>query len=38
MAAEDCRSNTAERVAFAVGDGTQALNCIHDFLGHTDSI
>jgi thioredoxin reductase (NADPH) len=31
--AGDCRSRTAKRVAFAVGDGALAVNCVHDFLG-----
>ena len=31
--AGDCRSSTAKRVAFAVGDGALAVNCVHDFLG-----
>ena len=31
--AGDCRSKTAKRVAFAVGDGALAVNCVHEFLG-----
>jgi thioredoxin reductase (NADPH) len=31
--AGDCRSSTAKRVAFAVGDGALAVNCVHDYLG-----
>ncbi len=31
--AGDCRSRTAKRVAFAVGDGALAVNCVHDYLG-----
>jgi hypothetical protein len=30
--AGDCRSKTAKRVAFAVGDGALAVNCVQDFL------
>jgi len=31
--AGDCRARTAKRVAFAVGDGALAVNCVHDLLG-----
>ena len=31
--AGDCRSRAAKRVAFAVGDGALAVNCVHDYLG-----
>ena len=34
--AGDCRSSTAKRVAFAVGDGALAVNCVHDLLGTYD--
>jgi thioredoxin reductase (NADPH) len=33
FAAGDCRSRTAKRVAFAVGDGALAVSCAHDLLG-----
>ncbi len=33
FAAGDCRSRTTKRVAFAVGDGSLAVTCVHDFLG-----
>lgn len=33
FAAGDCRSGTTKRVAFAVGDGALAVNCVHDLLG-----
>ncbi|MGB8355902.1 MAG: FAD-dependent oxidoreductase [Chthoniobacteraceae bacterium] len=36
FAAGDCRSGTTKRVAFSVGDGSLAVNCVHDFLGTYD--
>ena len=33
FAAGDCRSGTTKRVAFAIGDGSLAVTCVHDFLG-----
>lgn len=33
FAAGDCRSRTAKRVAFAVGDGALAVTCVHELLG-----
>jgi thioredoxin reductase (NADPH) len=35
FAAGDCRSGTAKRVAFAIGDGAQAVTSVHNFLGRT---
>ena len=29
----DCRADTTKRVAFAIGDGTLAVTCVHQFLG-----
>jgi thioredoxin reductase (NADPH) len=36
FAAGDCRSGTAKRVAFAVGDGATAVTAVHEFLAHGD--
>jgi thioredoxin reductase (NADPH) len=33
FAAGDCRSRTAKRVAFAIGDGASAVTSVHNFLG-----
>jgi thioredoxin reductase (NADPH) len=33
FAAGDCRSGTAKRVAFAIGDGALAVTSVHNFLG-----
>jgi thioredoxin reductase (NADPH) len=33
FAAGDCRSGTAKRVAFAIGDGASAVTSVHNFLG-----
>jgi len=32
FAAGDCRSGTAKRVAFAVGDGAMAVSAVHNLL------
>ena len=29
----DCRADTTKRVAFAIGDGSLAVSCVHQFLG-----
>ncbi len=33
FASGDCRSGTTKRVAFAIGDGSLAVTCVHDILG-----
>jgi thioredoxin reductase (NADPH) len=40
FAAGDCRSRTAKRVAFAIGDGALAVTSVHNFLGraHIESV
>jgi len=35
FAADDCRSGSPKRVAFAIGDGATAVSSVHKFLDGT---